>query len=70
MESTGALLLHPRQHRHHRRLPQDARTDREGGARVVGGASGATAAEALDDAEADHVIDDLTDLGRLLELIR
>ncbi|WP_435246799.1 HAD hydrolase-like protein [Streptomyces sp. NRRL F-5630] len=49
---------------------QDVRTGREGGARVIGVASGTTAAEDLAEAGADHVIDDLTDPRRVLELIR
>ncbi|EGJ76280.1 putative phosphatase [Streptomyces sp. Tu6071] len=48
---------------------QDVRTGREGGARVIGVASGTTAAEALADAGADEVLSDLTDPVRLLELI-
>ncbi|WP_433341301.1 HAD family hydrolase [Streptomyces sp. CA-253872] len=48
---------------------QDVRTGREGGARVIGVASGTTAAEALADAGADEVLSGLTDSVRLLELI-
>ncbi|MEU6441489.1 haloacid dehalogenase-like hydrolase [Streptomyces sp. NPDC047046] len=48
---------------------QDVRAGREGDARVIGVASGTTAAEALADAGADEVLSDLTDPVRLLELI-
>ncbi|MFJ8142720.1 HAD family hydrolase [Streptomyces sp. NPDC096013] len=48
---------------------QDVRTGQEGGAKVVGVASGTTSAERLATEGADHVIPDLTDTGRLVELI-
>ncbi|MFD5079636.1 HAD family hydrolase [Streptomyces sp. NPDC058371] len=48
---------------------QDVRTGQEGGARVVGVASGTTSAEHLIAEGADHVMPDLTDAGRLVELI-
>ncbi|MGV9313846.1 HAD family hydrolase [Streptomyces sp. NPDC003691] len=48
---------------------EDVRTGREGGARVIGVASGTTSAADLADAGADHVIRDLTDPSRLLRLI-
>ncbi|MGW1975338.1 HAD family hydrolase [Streptomyces sp. NPDC001889] len=49
---------------------EDVRTGREGGARVVGVASGTTSAAALAHAGADDVIADLTDPPQLLRLIR
>ncbi|MGX8910293.1 HAD family hydrolase [Streptomyces netropsis] len=48
---------------------QDVRTGREGGARVIGVASGTTTAQRLEHEGADHVIPDLTDANLLLELI-
>ncbi|MEU0690977.1 HAD family hydrolase [Streptomyces uncialis] len=48
---------------------EDVRTGREGGARVIGVASGTTSAADLADAGADHVITDLTDPSQLLRLI-
>ncbi|MFF7888395.1 HAD family hydrolase [Streptomyces sp. NPDC020794] len=48
---------------------EDVRTGREGGASVIGVASGTTSAEALGAAGARHVIADLTDAQRLLRLI-
>ncbi|MBB5937232.1 HAD family hydrolase [Streptomyces zagrosensis] len=48
---------------------QDVSTGREGGAHVIGVASGTTSREALIEAGADHVIPDLTDTRRLLKLI-
>ncbi|MFD9718578.1 HAD family hydrolase [Streptomyces sp. NPDC059076] len=48
---------------------EDIRTGCEGGARVIGVASGTTPATDLADAGADHVISDLTDPSRLLRLI-
>ncbi|MFM9452318.1 HAD family hydrolase [Streptomyces europaeiscabiei] len=48
---------------------QDVRTGQQGGAGVVGVASGATSAERLAAEGADHVIADLTDAGRVVELI-
>ncbi|MFJ7420068.1 HAD family hydrolase [Streptomyces uncialis] len=48
---------------------EDVRTGREGGARVVGVASGTTSAADLANAGADHVISDLTDPSQLLRLI-
>ncbi|MEU3355166.1 haloacid dehalogenase-like hydrolase [Streptomyces sp. NPDC037389] len=48
---------------------QDVRTGIEGGARVIGVASGTTSAEHLEREGADHVIPDLTDVGQLLRLI-
>lgn len=49
---------------------QDVRTGQEGGARVIGVASGTTSAVALADAGADDVLEDLTDLVRLMEAVR
>lgn len=48
---------------------EDVRTGREGGAHVIGVASGTTSAEALSSAGASHVIADLTDAQGLLSLI-
>ncbi|MGX9891215.1 HAD family hydrolase [Streptomyces sp. NPDC002276] len=48
---------------------QDVRTGQEGGAQVVGVASGTTSAERLASAGADHVIPDLTDPRHIVELI-
>ncbi|WP_371666783.1 haloacid dehalogenase-like hydrolase [Streptomyces sp. NBC_00289] len=48
---------------------EDVRTGREGGAHVIGVASGTTSADALRGAGASHVIPDLTDSQRLLSLI-
>ncbi|MFJ6569813.1 HAD family hydrolase [Streptomyces sp. NPDC091292] len=48
---------------------EDVRTGREGGARVVGVASGTTSAAALTAAGADGVMADLTEVSRLLHLI-
>ncbi|MEU5425913.1 haloacid dehalogenase-like hydrolase [Streptomyces olivoreticuli] len=48
---------------------QDVRTGIEGGARVIGVASGTTPAEHLEREGADYVIPDLTDTDRLLRLI-
>ncbi|MFJ4920237.1 HAD family hydrolase [Streptomyces sp. NPDC088725] len=48
---------------------QDVRTGQEGGARVIGVASGTTSVQALSAAGADHVIEDLTDTERVLSLI-
>ncbi|MEU5401872.1 HAD hydrolase-like protein [Streptomyces sp. NPDC005963] len=48
---------------------EDVRTGREGGARVIGVASGTTSVADLAHAGADQVITDLTDPSRLLRLI-
>ncbi|MFI5751177.1 HAD family hydrolase [Streptomyces sp. NPDC051644] len=48
---------------------QDVRTGLEGGARVIGVASGTTSAEQLATEGADHVIPDLTNAERVVELI-
>lgn len=48
---------------------EDVRTGREGGARVIAVASGTTPRHELSAAGARHVIPDLTDSSRLLELI-
>lgn len=49
---------------------QDVCTGREGGARVIGVASGTTSAQHLALAGADCVMPDLTDVSRLLEAIK
>jgi phosphoglycolate phosphatase len=49
---------------------EDVRTGLEGGARVIGVASGTTPAERLAEAGADVVLPDLTDAPRLLQEIR
>ncbi|WP_331746606.1 haloacid dehalogenase-like hydrolase (plasmid) [Streptomyces halstedii] len=49
---------------------QDVRTGREGGAKVVGVASGTTSADQLSKAGADRVLPDLTNVERLLDVIR
>ncbi|MFE0680658.1 HAD family hydrolase [Streptomyces sp. NPDC058961] len=49
---------------------QDVRTGREGGAKVIGVASGTTSATQLHEAGADEVVGDLTDVARLLRAIR
>ncbi|WP_308800287.1 HAD hydrolase-like protein [Streptomyces sp. NEAU-H3] len=49
---------------------QDVHTGREGGARVVGVASGTASAEALADTGADDVLEGLTDPVRLMEAVR
>lgn len=48
---------------------EDVRTGREGGASVIGVASGTTSAEELAAAGACHVVSDLTDARRVLGLI-
>ncbi|WP_030898806.1 HAD family hydrolase [Streptomyces sp. NRRL F-5126] len=48
---------------------QDVRTGQEGGARVIAVTSGTTSAQALTEAGADHVIEDLTDPVQVLSLI-
>ncbi|MGR3872683.1 HAD family hydrolase [Streptomyces graminifolii] len=48
---------------------QDVKTGQDGGAKVVGVASGTTSAERLASEGADHVIPDLADTRRLVELI-
>ncbi|MER0241341.1 HAD hydrolase-like protein [Streptomyces sp. HSW2009] len=48
---------------------QDVSTGREGGARVIGVASGTTSIDELARAGADHVIHDLRDTHALLELV-
>ncbi|MET7685643.1 HAD hydrolase-like protein [Streptomyces sp. NPDC005423] len=48
---------------------QDVRTGREGGAKVIGVASGTTSAERLAAEGADRVIRDLTDAGRTVQMI-
>ncbi|GAA4802975.1 HAD family hydrolase [Streptomyces ziwulingensis] len=48
---------------------EDVRTGREGGAHVIGVASGTTSAEELSKAGANHVIPDLTNSERLLSLV-
>ncbi|MDX3855785.1 HAD family hydrolase [Streptomyces sp. AK02-01A] len=48
---------------------EDVRTGREGGARVIGIASGTTSAQDLAGAGADHVLRDLKDADRLVRLI-
>ncbi|MFD4634843.1 HAD family hydrolase [Streptomyces sp. NPDC058284] len=48
---------------------QDVRTGREGGAKVIGVASGTTSAQQLAEAGADHVMPGLTDVESLLETI-
>ncbi|MCT6780568.1 haloacid dehalogenase-like hydrolase [Streptomyces sp. CS7] len=48
---------------------EDVRTGREGGAKVIGVASGTTSLSQLADAGADHVLPDLTDVDRLLNAI-
>ncbi|MEV7192333.1 HAD hydrolase-like protein [Streptomyces sp. NPDC093510] len=48
---------------------QDVRTGREGGAKVIGVASGTTSAQQLAEAGADHVMPDLADVERLLETL-
>jgi phosphoglycolate phosphatase-like HAD superfamily hydrolase len=47
---------------------EDVRTGREGGASVIAVASDTTSADELAAAGADHVIGDLTDGGRVLDL--
>ncbi|MEU2874157.1 haloacid dehalogenase-like hydrolase [Streptomyces olivoreticuli] len=49
---------------------QDVRTGTEGGAKVIGVASGTNSAKSLKGEGADYVLPDLTDTDRLLELIR
>lgn len=49
---------------------EDVRTGLEGGAHVVGVASGTTSADRLAEAGADVVLPDLTDSARLLQVIR
>ncbi|MFE3328989.1 HAD family hydrolase [Streptomyces sp. NPDC059176] len=48
---------------------QDVITGQEGGARVIGVASGTTSAQRLKDAGADHVLSDLTHVRELLEIL-
>ncbi|MGW1599796.1 HAD family hydrolase [Streptomyces eurythermus] len=48
---------------------QDVHTGREGGAKVIGVASGTTSAQQLAEAGADRVMPDLTDVDRLQEVI-
>ncbi|MGW0672287.1 HAD hydrolase-like protein [Streptomyces sp. NPDC002746] len=48
---------------------RDVRTGREGGATVIGVGSGTTSADQLSEAGADHVLPDLTDGDRLLDVI-
>ncbi|MBQ0825475.1 HAD family hydrolase [Streptomyces tagetis] len=48
---------------------EDVRTGREGGAHVIGVASGTTSAEQLASAGACHVVPDLTDAQRVIRLI-
>ncbi|MGW5863199.1 HAD family hydrolase [Streptomyces sp. NPDC055239] len=48
---------------------EDVRTGREGGAPVIAVASGTTTARALEDAGADLVLPDLTDVPRLVDAI-
>ncbi|MFB6478950.1 HAD family hydrolase [Streptomyces virginiae] len=48
---------------------QDVTTGQQGGAQVIGVASGTTSAERLMAAGADHVLPDLTDTDQLLQLL-
>ncbi|MET8217563.1 HAD family hydrolase [Streptomyces hirsutus] len=48
---------------------EDVRTGREGGAHVIGVASGTTSAEKLAVAGACHVVPDLTDVQRIIRLV-
>ena len=47
----------------------DVETGRKGGARVVGVASGKSSTEELRDAGAEAVLEELRDVGRVVELV-
>ncbi|MFF2374822.1 HAD family hydrolase [Streptomyces xiamenensis] len=72
-QRAGSAYGHPFAHRNTVIIGdslQDVRTGLEGGAQVIGVASGTTSAEELAEAGADRTLPDLTDVDRLMAEIR